>query len=155
MNIDVEDASGLCPLNASEINQWVETALHCIGISNDVELAIRIVDSAEGQSLNATYRGRDYPTNVLSFPADIELPGGPQILGDVVLCWPVVVSEASAQGKTAIQHSAHLVIHGVLHLLGRDHLMESEADAMESEEIGILQKLGYPNPYISEDTDSS
>lgn len=155
MSIDFEDASGLCPLTETEISQWVETTLHHIGISNDIELALRVVDSAEGQSLNAQYRGRDYATNVLSFPADIELPEGPQILGDVVLCWPVVVNEASAQRKTVTQHSAHLVIHGILHLLGRDHMSENEADAMESEEIGILQKLGYPNPYISEDTDSS
>jgi len=145
----------LCPLTETDINHWIETTLLSIGASTDVELAIRIVDSAEGQSLNAQYRGRDYATNVLSFPADIELPEGPQILGDIVLCWPVIVNEANEQCKTITQHSAHLLIHGILHLLGRDHLIESEADAMESEEIGILQKLGYPNPYISEDTDSS
>lgn len=155
MSIDFEDASGQCPLTEAVIESWVDTTLRDVGIDHEVELAIRIVDAREGHALNAQYRGKDYATNVLSFPADIALPEGPLILGDVVLCWPVVVTEASEQQKTVIQHCAHLVVHGVLHLLGRDHVADSDADQMEAEEIGILQKLGYPNPYIGQDTDSS
>jgi len=155
MSIDFDDASGQCPLAPAQVTQWIEMTLNCVQHDTNVELAVRVVDVDEGQRLNAHYRGKDYATNVLSFPADIVLPEGPVVLGDLVLCWPVVVAEAAQQHKAIPQHAAHLIVHGVLHLLGRDHITDLEAQAMETEEIGILQKLGYPNPYIGEGTDNT
>ena len=155
MTIEVEDATGLCSLTEDAFIQWARTALSSQDITEPVELAIRIVDDSEGRLLNHTYRGKDYATNVLSFPADIDWPEGPRVLGDLALCWPVIAREAEAQNKTLEQHTAHLVVHGVLHLLGYDHLDDAEAETMEQEEIGILSKLGYPNPYLSQDENNS
>jgi len=113
------------------------------------DLAIRVVDSKEARSLNRHYRGKDYATNVLSFPA--ELPEGVSlnipILGDLVICAPVVAKEAREQGKPLAAHYAHLTIHGVLHLLGLNHEDTREAEAMEQIERDILGKLGFPDPY--------
>jgi probable rRNA maturation factor len=111
------------------------------------DLAIRIVDNKEARSLNRHYRGKDYATNVLSFPA--ELPEGVTvpILGDLVICAPVVAKEAKEQGKALAAHYAHLTIHGVLHLLGLNHEDEREAVAMEQIERDILARLGLPDPY--------
>jgi len=108
---------------------------------------IRLVDETEGARLNADYRGKNYPTNVLSFPFEVP-PGIPNThLGDLVICAPVVVGEAVAQGISVEAHWAHLTVHGVLHLLGYDHLEDDEAERMEAEEIRILETLGFPNPY--------
>lgn len=153
MAIDFDDATGQCSLTAAAVVHWIQVALNEAHHSTDVELAVRVVDADEGRQLNAQYRDKDYATNVLSFPAEIDLPEGPIILGDLVLCWPIVITEAADQKKTVEQHSAHLIVHGTLHLLGRDHLTDDEAEAMEREEIGILQKLGYSNPYLSEEDD--
>jgi probable rRNA maturation factor len=111
------------------------------------DLAIRIVGEREGCALNRHYRGKDKATNVLSFPA--ELPEGVTLplLGDIVLCAPVVAREAHAQGKTLSAHYAHLTVHGVLHLLGWDHENAREADAMEALERQVLDLLGYADPY--------
>jgi len=111
------------------------------------DLAIRIVDEREGRALNHHYRGKDGATNVLSFPA--ELPAGVKlpVLGDIVLCAPVVTREARAQGKSLAAHYAHLTVHGVLHLLGIDHENPREADAMEQLERDILANLGIEDPY--------
>jgi probable rRNA maturation factor len=111
------------------------------------DLAIRVVDTKEACSLNRHYRGKDYATNVLSFPAD--LPEGVQVplLGDLVICAPVVVREAAEQGKALAAHYAHLTIHGVLHLLGLDHEDEREAEAMELIERELMAGLGYDDPY--------
>jgi probable rRNA maturation factor len=111
------------------------------------DLAIRIVDNKEARSLNRHYRGKDYATNVLSFPA--ELPEGVTvpILGDLVICAPVVAREAKDQGKSLVSHYAHLTIHGVLHLLGLNHEDTREAEAMEQIERDILAKLGFADPY--------
>ena len=119
--------------------------------SESSELSIRIVDEAESQALNETYRQKSGPTNVLSFPC--ELPAGvPQtLLGDLVLCAPLVEREAAQQGKAVEAHWAHLVIHGLLHLRGFDHENEADAMVMESLEIEILARLGLPNPYLEED----
>lgn len=129
----------------AEFARWVAAAV--AGRREDWELAIRLVDEAESQQLNRDYRGRDYPTNVLSFPA--ELPPGVTLplLGDLVLCAPVVEREAAEQGKPVDGHWAHLTVHGVLHLLGFDHMTSAEAEAMEAEERGILARLGYSDPY--------
>lgn len=110
------------------------------------QLCVRLVDAAEGEALNATWRNKQAPTNVLSFEADI-VAGQYAPLGDLVLCEPVIEREALQQGKSVAHHCAHLVVHGVLHLLGFDHLIEAEAQAMEAMETQVLGKLGIGNPY--------
>ena len=114
---------------------------------NDAELSIRLVDEAESQTLNRDYRGKDKPTNVLSFPADLppelELP----LLGDLVVCRQVVEREAEEQHKAPHDHWAHMIIHGTLHLLGFDHIDDGEAEVMEALEIALLGQLGIDNPY--------
>jgi probable rRNA maturation factor len=107
------------------------------------ELTVRFVDAAEGRMLNAQYRGKDYATNVLTFPYARE----PLLCGDLVLCLPVVLREAAAQGKAPAAHFAHLVVHGMLHLQGYDHENGADARIMESLEREILARLGYPDPY--------
>lgn len=105
-------------------------------------------DDETVRDLNARFRDRDRPTNVLSFPA-AEMPGvDPAPLGDIVLAYGVCAAEAEAQGKTLSNHLTHLVVHGVLHLLGRDHEIEAEAEAMEAEERAVLARLGVADPYI-------
>lgn len=125
--------------------RWVGAALH--GRKTEAEVTVRIVGADEGRTLNRRYRGRDYPTNVLSFPADLppelELP----LLGDLVLCAPVVETEAREQRKALDAHWAHLTVHGVLHLLGFDHEDSEEADEMERLETKILRELDFPDPY--------
>ena len=112
------------------------------------EVLIRLVDAAESQALNRDYRGKDKPTNVLSFPFDVP-PGIPnEHLGDLVICAPVVQAEASEQGKPVESHWAHMVVHGMLHLQGFDHIEDAEAEEMEALEREILARLGYPDPYV-------
>jgi len=125
--------------------RWAAAAVE--GRIRKADLAIRVVDNKEARSLNRHYRGKDYATNVLSFPA--ELPEGVHIpiLGDLVICAPVVAREAKEQGKLLAAHYAHLTIHGVLHLLGLDHEDKREAEAMELIERDILAGLGFPDPY--------
>ena len=118
------------------------------------ELTVRIVDEEESQALNLEYRGKNYPTNVLSFPFEVpphiteemEFP----LLGDLVICAQVVNREALEQNKTFEAHWAHMLLHGCLHLLGYDHIEDIEAEQMEAIEIEILQKIGFPNPYIDQ-----
>lgn len=134
----------------AQLRQWCELALR--QRSAPSELTIRIVDEAEGRELNRTWRGKDYATNVLSFPA--EVPDGIldiPLLGDLVICAPVVTSEAAEQGKAADAHWAHLTIHGCLHLLGYDHIDDAEAEEMEALERQLLAELGYPDPYASDE----
>jgi probable rRNA maturation factor len=111
------------------------------------EIVIRIVDETESAELNGQYRHKAGPTNVLSFP--FEVPEGipNRLLGDLVICAAVVEREAREQGKTLEAHWAHMVVHGVLHLQGYDHISDSDAAVMEAEEIAILKNLGFPNPY--------
>ena len=149
MIIDFEDATGICPIASDQVVSWVESLAS--GIEEASELVIRVVDANESQKLNKTFRDKDYPTNVLSFPADIQLPEGPTILGDIAICLPVVKREADEQSKRFDQHFAHMVVHGCLHLMGYDHEDEDDADQMEAKEIGILENLGYPNPYLSQE----
>lgn len=119
------------------------------------EVTIRLVDEAESHELNLTYRGMDKPTNVLSFP--FEAPPGIEdlpLLGDLIICRQVVEREAADQQKLAEAHWAHMVVHGTLHLLGYDHIIDDEAEEMEGIETEIMLAMGYPDPYISEkDTD--
>lgn len=127
--------------------RWVEAALRGAKRRKPAELSIRIVDADEGRALNRDYRGKDYATNVLSFP--VELPPGIKLplIGDLAMCAPVVAREAAEQGKTLRDHWAHLTIHGVLHLLGHDHVVDAEAEAMERLETRILSRLGIADPY--------
>lgn len=133
---------------AASFRKWVAAALK--GRIREADLAIRIVDEREGQALNRHYRGKDYATNVLSFPA--ELPEGVTLplLGDLVICAPVVAREAAEQGKPVAAHYAHLTVHGVLHLLGWDHEDDKDAEAMEQLEREVLAELGLPDPYAGE-----
>lgn len=134
------------PASAS-FRRWVIAALTEAGHRDPAELSIRLVEADEGRALNRQYRGRDYATNVLSFPAELP-PGVPlPLLGDIVLCAPVIAREACEQGKPARDHFAHLTIHGVLHLLGHDHEEAAAATAMEVLEIRALATLGIDNPY--------
>jgi probable rRNA maturation factor len=107
---------------------------------DSAELTIRVVGAAESRRLNRTWRGKDKPTNVLSFSSEHEL-------GDLAICAPVVAREAREQGKTTTAHWAHMVVHGVLHLLGYDHENDRDAARMEAREAKILAQLGMPNPY--------
>ena len=109
----------------------------------------RFVGADEGLELNQRYRDRGYPTNVLSFAADLPHGLSLPLLGDVVICAPVVEAEAREQGKSATAHYAHMVVHGTLHLLGYDHESEDDAQQMEQLEISALAALGVPNPYES------
>jgi probable rRNA maturation factor len=128
---------------------WVAAALD--SRIREADLAIRVVDEEEGRALNRHYRGRDYATNVLSFPAEMPegLPEGVHLplLGDLVICAPVVAREAAEQGKTPRAHYAHLTVHGALHLLGWDHEDDADAHAMEALERTILAGLGIADPY--------
>jgi probable rRNA maturation factor len=131
-----------------QLAAWARAALQ--GAPQPVpegELVLRITDREEIASLNEHFRGKAGPTNVLSFPAD--LPAGPwaPVLGDVIICKEVVAEEAAAQGKAERAHWAHMVVHGVLHLLGYDHQQAAEAEAMEGLERQILADLGLPDPY--------
>ncbi len=133
------------------IRDWASAALE---ERNGAELTVRIVGETEGQTLNQRYRDQDRPTNVLSFP--FELPEGVagellgELLGDVVICAPVAEREAREQGKTPDAHWAHLVVHGVLHLLGYDHQEPDQAARMETRERAVLAGLGFPDPYETE-----
>lgn len=122
-----------------QFRKWAKATIRV-----DTEVTIRVVDEVEGRELNKTYRGKDYATNVLTFPLTEE----PHLMGDIIICAPVVATEALAQNKPIEAHFAHLTVHGVLHLHGYDHEIEAQAELMESLETAIVTKLGYANPYL-------
>ncbi len=122
-----------------QFRKWASAALEC-----DAEIALRIVDTEEGRELNRDYRGKDYATNVLTFPLDDD----PLLMGDIVLCAPVVEKEAAEQGKPLEAHYAHLTVHGILHMQGYDHENDEDAAVMEALETQIVTKLGYADPYL-------
>jgi len=128
-----------------QIQGWVDAALQ--DYASDTEIVVRIVDEQESAELNQQYRHKSGPTNILSFP--VELPEGIELdlLGDLVICAPVLEKEAIEQQKVLADHWAHIIIHGVLHLLGYDHIEDDEAELMESKEISILNTLQIANPY--------
>jgi probable rRNA maturation factor len=125
--------------SASQFRKWAKAALRV-----DTEVTIRIVDAEEGQLLNNTYRGKDYATNVLTFPLTEE----PHLMGDIIICASVVATEAKAQQKSLEAHYAHLTVHGILHLHGYDHETDAQAELMEGLETAIVTKLGYASPYL-------
>ncbi len=143
----------------SEIRSWCEASIQKESadrlINNTLSVLIRIVNDKESADLNHKYRDKDGPTNVLSYPNDVpefmldipELKEQSSHIGDLVICEPLVINEASDQNKSVMAHWAHLIVHGVLHLQGFDHIEDIEALKMESLEIKILEQLGFPNPY--------
>ena len=146
LQIATENLEGLP--TEEQITQWATAAVQPEG--DEVEMTVRIVDEAESHELNLTYRGKDRPTNVLSFPFEcpdeVVLP----LLGDLVICRQVVEREAAEQEKPLMAHWAHMVVHGSLHLLGYDHIEDYEAEEMESLETQIMQGLGFDDPYLAE-----
>ncbi|MBM0108251.1 rRNA maturation RNase YbeY [Steroidobacter sp. S1-65] len=146
--------------HARSLNRWAQAACahHAPRGEGQLALTIRVVGAAESRRLNRTWRSKDKPTNVLSFPAAPLAPGDKGVpsrffakdfaeLGDLAICAPVVAREAREQGKPAQAHWAHMVVHGVLHLLGFDHENDRDASVMEAREVKILALLGYDNPY--------
>jgi len=158
MNVDLDVQYSIAdedgePPSPGLIRTWAAAALS--GQRDEAELTVRIVTVEEIQQLNLKYRHQDKPTNVLSFPFEkiegIDLP----LLGDIVICAAVVVLEAQQQNKSPLDHWAHMVVHGVLHLLGYDHIDEAEAEAMELLEIKVLQSLGIADPYVADVSSST
>ncbi len=131
----------------AQLESWVNAVL--VNLDEDFEVVIRIVDETESAQLNETYRNKQGATNILSFP--FEEPEGVDLdlslLGDLVICAPVLEREAAEQNKPLHNHWAHIVIHGTLHLLGYDHIDDADAEEMEAKEIALLQTLSIPNPY--------
>jgi len=144
VDIQMASASEEAP-DPQSIERWIGAA---IGDQREsTELSVRIVDAEEGQALNEQFRGSTGATNVLSFPFENESPEPLPLIGDIVICAPVVAKEAREQNKALNAHWAHMMIHGVLHLLGYDHKNENDANLMESLETEIMQGLGFPPPY--------
>ncbi len=149
MNMDIQNISAHAFLPENElIIKWAEQALD--EQHKDAEVTLRVVDSDEGTQLNKEWRNKDTATNVLSFPVGEPIEQAPNLLGDIVICAPVVEQEAMEQGKDSKAHWAHLIIHGILHLQGYDHESEEEAEIMETKEIQILNNMGFSNPYETE-----
>jgi probable rRNA maturation factor len=139
LSLSVQYASEVSNLPARhQFRRWVKMAQQ-----RDVQIALRIVDEAEGREMNKDYRGKDYATNVLTFVYDDAVP----LYGDLVICAPVVEREAKEQHKELVAHYAHLTVHATLHLQGFDHETEQDAVVMEARETAILAKLGYADPY--------
>ncbi len=128
--------------------KWARAALAGVR-RTDIELALRIVNSAEGARLNKKFRGMRGATNVLSFPCSDPLGRRRGMLGDIVICAPLVAREASAQNKAETAHWAHMTVHAIMHLRGYDHVTGSDAKTMEAREVRVLKKLGFPDPYLA------
>ena len=136
--------------NQQQIQYWIDTVLE--NSEENTEIVVRIVDEQESAQLNENYRHRSGPTNILSFPFEApEIEGfTSELLGDLVICAPVLEREAIEQQKNIFDHWAHIIVHGVLHLLGYDHIDETEAEEMENIEIALLKKMNINNPYITQ-----
>ncbi len=153
IDIDVQDAQWLTRLRTARALCRRAALAALAGAARrskvEVALAIALADDAAVRRLNRTFRGKDRPTNVLSFPADARAtpPGAPRFLGDIALARQTVMREARDQDKPLAGHLTHLVVHGILHLLGHDHEIDAEAARMEALEVRILAGLGVPNPY--------
>ncbi|OOF70361.1 rRNA maturation RNase YbeY [Rodentibacter caecimuris] len=146
LQLGCENTQGLP--TEEQIREWATVAIQ--PQQENVEMTVRIVDETESHHLNLTYRGKDKPTNVLSFP--FEVPEGIDLplLGDLIICRQVVEKEALEQQKPLLAHWAHMIVHGSLHLLGYDHIEDEEAEKMEALETKIMQQLGFADPYLSE-----
>lgn len=131
--------------DSNKLKRWVQTVLQ--NITSAAQLTIRIVGEDESGKLNETYRNKRGPTNVLSFSYDVPELQQPPLLGDIVICAPLVIAEAQRQQKDIMAHWAHLVIHGVLHLLGYEHESDKQAQEMESLEKEAMKSLGFEDPY--------
>ena len=144
LSVQYPDARLEAVATRQKLRRWVQASL-----LGPAELTIRFVDAAEGQVLNRDYRGKDYATNVLTFAYNEgeELAADEPVQADIILCTDVLEREAGEQGKTVEEHTAHLVVHGVLHAQGYDHDDDTEANEMEQLERDILESLGYPDPY--------
>lgn len=147
LQVDIQTASIEPAPEEDDIRRWIAAALAGGARSADSEICVRLVDRDEMSKLNRDYRAKEGPTNVLSFPSDLpnelELP----LLGDIVICAPVVRTEAAQQHKSLRAHWAHMTIHGTLHLLGYDHIEDYQAAAMEALETRILEQLNFACPY--------
>ena len=152
-SVELQCAAGVSPPAGVRPEQWVVATLARVSQVRAGDIALRLVGAGESQALNLRYRGRDAPTNVLAFPAELP-PGLPleteALLGDLVICVPLLYEEAAAQGKTPLAHFAHLVVHGTLHLAGLDHDSDAEAAQMEALEGEIMRELGFADPYLAE-----
>lgn len=146
IDVDIQLACGVKSLpTVDQFEHWAKAA---VGRSDhDMEVVVRIVDKQESAKLNKAYRHREGPTNVLSFRFEIPVDIPLNLLGDLIICAPVVEQEAAEQNKSFEAHCAHMVVHGILHLLGFDHTQPQEILEMETEEIKILEDLGFSNPY--------
>ena len=133
-----------------KFQQWAEIFESDELIESDSaqEVCIRIIDEAEMTELNLRYRDKNSPTNVLAFPCETPEGVSQNYIGDVIICAPVVTQQASAQQKSIESHWAHLTLHGILHLLGYDHIVDADAEIMEKCEVQLMAKLGFPNPYL-------
>ena len=159
-DIEIQRATGAATPSDDKVSAWVAAVLAmappatAVGRSNAAPagpgaVCVRFVDDDESADLNAAYRGKEGPTNVLSFPAEVDLPEL-RVWGDLVIAAPLVAREAQDQGKAVADHCAHLVVHGVLHLLGYDHQDAAEADQFENLERGVLARFGVADPYAAE-----
>ena len=148
VDLQIESTASELP-TGEQLQTWTEAALR--DHQGPAELTLRLVDSEESQQLNHVYRGKDKPTNVLSFPADLPPDIDVPLLGDIIVCAPVVYTEAKQQTKPLMAHWAHMVVHGCLHLLGHDHINDSDAEKMENLEVEILAGMGFANPYQEEE----
>ncbi len=137
------------------VDAWLEQAARLALGEAEGELNLRIINAVESQRLNAQFRGKHKPTNVLSFPAEVPEDFPVALIGDLALCAAVIRREAEEQGKTTDAHWAHMVIHGCLHLLGYDHQDDAEAEEMEARETALLASLGIADPYLSTDTENT
>jgi probable rRNA maturation factor len=151
IDIEINSQHPLIP-SQEKCEVWITAVLQHQKLNN-AEVSIYVVDEAEGRQINRDYRNKDYATNVLSFPADIPEEVGVPLLGDLVICAPVIEREAKEQHKDINALWAHMLVHGSLHLLGYDHMEETEADLMEELETRLLQQLGFPPPYAVSETE--
>ena len=138
LSLQLADAGDRALLSRPRVRRWLASALE-----RPAEITLRVVDEAEGRTLNRDYRGKDHATNVLTF----DYARQPTVVADLVLCAPVVRAEAAAAGRALEAHYAHLVVHGALHAQGYDHERAADADVMEAREREVLAALGYPDPY--------
>jgi probable rRNA maturation factor len=144
VDIQRSELTGAAPSDA-EISRWAQLVLERQDCPSSV--SVRIVDEVEITELNSQYRNRNQATNVLSFPCDLTDESGVRLLGDIIACEPVITREAREQGKTSHDHWAHIIVHGLLHLIGYDHIEDQQAEQMEDLEVKLLGALEIANPY--------